>query len=383
MKYKLLEYMPPHWRQWFIDFVTVEEGNLPFAAVRNDADKGIVLIINFSAFDKLNDDQKRALIEHEIGHIVRGDIFKQVEDRDIWNMVWDAVINQTIDNEIIRSMNGILYEDIKETLGLPKHLCVTSEFEIFQALKKQKEEEAKALEELLQKMGQWKDVLDSVPLDKMGLEGRIQVYRALLAASEIAKNYEGAVKVGIGPGNKQTVKVTKLRALPIIEQLLKLCLQSGRKFIKHRSFRREGITPCLRGMSRKRIGKIFLLVDVSGSVINLLPKMLGLAQWLIQKRYVVEFGTFSSGFKHYPTLPSLEMAIEDAGGGTEIKEALNFLAKSDYDLAIIITDGEIFDYEEELAAKCPFPLVWVLTQDTSLPIPKKDFKYVIPLDKED
>lgn len=386
----VVKYLHPAISKWIMANVTfIENNSIPTMGVGVKNNVGIFLEYNPEFYDKLNDEEKRFLWVHEISHIIRGDVFKKFEnyeeiDARLWNITWDAIINQHFnqkDIDLVKKLGGIVYEDLRnEFPNLPSMLSLVSEYEIYRTLKDYQQESHDALKKLLDgmannKFGEVKpasEQLDSETkiktlIDVMNLQAQIK------SDPETFKEYFGHFASPGTYSKKENYAINKPVEIPIIEKIMSICKKAGNKFKKQRSYRREGLLEGLRGLTRKRIGKVFLGLDVSGSVYSHISLFLGVASYLTFKKFIVEFGTFSSEFHVYPNLPRREVEIQGAGGGTEIKEMMDYLKGKDYDLAIIATDGEIFDWSVDLTEQLSFPVVWLMTENNRMQVAKKDF----------
>ncbi|MEJ5245948.1 MAG: hypothetical protein WHV28_09635 [Bacteroidota bacterium] len=333
-------------------------------------DNGIEMQYNPDFYNNLNNEQKRVIWLHELAHVIRGDILKKFEDRLTWNIVFDSVVNQYFkesDREIVRKLNGVIYEDLREKYDLPERLGGISEFEIYSKIKESNDfqlfdvilvptnnpvAKTKALAEI-QKIRK--------RLSEAGIDELEKEFHDLLGSNDLVVESSGQIKA----------KLPK-RTIVAIDRIMSICQKQGNIYKHTRNYRREGLYEGLRGLTRKRVGKMFLGVDVSGSVANYIPVFLGIGKQLVMKKYIVEFGSFSSGFTLYKYLPRNENQIKGVGGGTEIRQMMSYLQKQDMDLAIVITDGEIWDWKPELSERLPFPVVWLLVGDRKFKVPGKD-----------
>lgn len=391
MREEVLKYVHPSLRNWVLKNVTIDvTTDVPTMGVGLVPDFGIKLFINPDFYSELNDEQKRTAWVHELTHIARGDIFMDIpkEDREYWNIAMDAVINDHFPEKIqnvVEEMDGILYKNLYEELDLPKYVCFTNEQIIVERLKEKTQKKQMALKEMLKEMGMkmFDEVMsppgDLSPKDKMKAYIETMALQGLIEKDAELREMIGKFTAGAekAPIKSRTYEVTRPIAVPLVDKIMAICKKAGNKFRKLRSYRREGLVEGLRGLTRRRIGSVFLGMDVSGSVYSYIPFFLGVGSYLTFKKYIVKFGTFSDNFTLYNYLPKGTTEIQNAGGGTEIKEMMDYLNKNkdEYDLAIIITDGEIFDWHKNMSQELPFPILWLLTYNNesfAKSVPKKD-----------
>ncbi|MGC8978837.1 DUF2201 family putative metallopeptidase [Caldisericum sp.] len=372
----IFEVLSPALRLWAtknLDVVMTDDIQTAGVCVENK--RGFVLYVNPEWFGRLTSEQKEYLLRHEISHVFRGDVLRPHDaDFKLWNVVADAVINHQLGEDIAKEMDGIVYTELASQLGLPTQY-VASEYSMLQALK----EKADATEKLFEQSQNLGEVLPSEELDA---ETRAKVLKGILEGRDIPDNEMSQPSLSIGSEKGTESRVySEPKRLAIIRKILRVALSEGNTFQKTRSYMREGVVDGIKGVHRKRIGKIFLCVDTSGSIDpDVLKSFIGIGYWLSRNEFIADWGSFSDEFYLYRTPIKGFADLRGVGGGTRIAGLFDFLRKNKYDAVIILTDGEIFDYAPSLGDGVSAKIVWMLTydnQDFKEMVPKKDQVFIL------
>jgi len=296
-------------------------------------------------------EQRDTLLAHEIGHIIRGDMLVKNVNPLLWNIAADACINSNLSRPIIHELQGVDYDPIAEKYNLNPDQAPGAKI-IYDLLKDEIEQQ-----------------LQQGSMDQHeGMEGneeecrKAHVRTILEALAEEIVN-EGSITSSGKYGNSKSVIAIPKRQ-PLLESWL-LALRSakiGGTPARFRSWIRPGRIPGMKGIARLSRAKVAVLADVSGSVVSLLPNILGAAKAL-QKVCNVKVMVWATDAQWYIGPDS----VTNVGGGTQLSSAFKITGKNNFDAVVIITDGELADPSEsnKIAPVCP--IIWCLTENAKTP----------------
>jgi predicted metal-dependent peptidase len=290
------------------------------------------------------------LLAHEIGHILRGDMLVKNVNPLLWNIAADACINSNLNRESIKELGGVNYDHIAEKYDLNPHQAPGAKI-IYDLMKEDIENSGSGSMDLHE-----------------GMQGDEEECRKAHVQTILEALYDGvvnenAIRSSGKYGNSSNVIAVPKRQ-PLLEQWL-LALRSakiGGTPTRFKSWVRHGRIPGIKGTARLHRAKVAVLADVSGSVVSLLPNILGAAKAL-QKVCNVQVMVWATGAEWYTGADS----VMKVGGGTQLSSAFRILGQNTFDAVVIITDGELLDSKEssDIAPNCP--LIWCLTENAKAP----------------
>ena len=376
------KYFPKSLVQWGLNYILIqEEEKIPTAGVKYDPEKErFVMLINPTFWKGLGTKDRRKLIAHEVSHILRGDVFVSEEkfNPNLSNIAQDALINEVLAIEKIGDIEGWTVERIKSQLSPERREKLNLHFlpgwqYIYNLLKEEQQELLSNLSNLLN------DVISSPPTEK----AKDIIAEGILKSRTGAKddnqngnnqdNEESEIEQKIKEITNEIIRTSmagdqrgfrkdfepQTKPNPTLLALIKSIEQvkKGKRF-KRRTYRREGVVPEIKGCSRIPTLDVLVALDISGSVLDRISEMGGLVQYLKQKQLTFQFGTFSDTWRVYPRMQFHN--LEGFGGGTCVKELFNYIKKVKPTVAIIITDGELYDFDQSFL-KISTPIIWVFT----------------------
>lgn len=346
--------VPELWKSWFLKHIRMEKDNqLPsFAGVYMD-NKQIKMVINETLSSMLSDKDITNLIIHEVAHIIRGDILVDRTNMnfEIANIAMDSIINTNINVEEIGGIKGVTIKSLQE-LDFPvpdQPMSWRIVYDII--MERMLEINLKSYDIILSPKGDYnenKDALDDMILDLIECDAQI--------INKISFNNNL---------NKRKISVT-ITTSTVLENIIRNIVSYAGKRQKKRTYRRENhLDDSLKGISRIPLNKVLVVADISGSYTHYTSIIIGLFYWLSKKNIVAHFGTFSDDFYLYKNNVNLN-ELRGYGGFTQIKGMFNYLQKESYDLVVVFTDGEIFDYNKKLRQQYPGKIIWVLETNHNL-----------------
>ena len=378
------QYFPKSLASWGLKNIIIEfNDNIPTAGVMFDKNsERFRMYINPSFWDGLNEADRKRLIAHEISHILRGDVF--VNDAEynpqLSNIAMDTLINTVLKIERIGNIEAWYLERLKKELNPERAKKLDTPFllgwkTIYDILKEEQKEEIKnALSDIIPSeiSEKAKDIIaEGIIKGRIPAEGNedseldAEIQKAI---SNISSNIVKIKRAGNEKGRngklvpQTTPNPTLLAIIKNIEAIKK-----GRRY-KRKTYRREGILPELRGKARIPTLDVLVALDISGSVLDKIDKMSGLIQYLKQKQLNFEFGTFSDTWRVYPNIRFT--GLDGYGGGTCVKELFEYIKKRNPSLVLIITDGELFDFDKSFL-KISNKIIWVFTDEVHNDLLKK------------
>ena len=372
------QYFPKSLASWGLKNIIIEfNDNIPTAGVKFDNDsERFRMYINPSFWDGLDEADRKRLIAHEISHILRGDVFVRDEEYnpELSNIAMDTLINTVLKIERIGNTEAWYLERLKKQLSPERAKKLDTPFllgwkTIYDILKEEQKEEIKnSLADIIPSeiSEKAKDIIAEgiikgrIPVNGDGdteLDKEIQE-----AISNISGNVVKITMAGNNKGDKNSL-VPQTTPNPTLLTIIKNieAIKKGKRY-KRKTYRREGILPELRGKARIPTLDVLVALDISGSVLDKIDKMSGLIQYLKQKQLSFEFGTFSDTWRVYPSIRFKD--LEGYGGGTCVKELFDYIKKRNPSLVIIITDGELYDFDKSFL-KIPNKIIWVFTEDVN------------------
>ncbi len=361
---RIFSCVPFLWKEWFLKYITFEkmdENQEMFCGVSLKNNK-IYFHYKESAFNKLSDNEISMLIKHEVAHIIRGDLLVS-RDYDIRtaNIAMDAIINNILKIGKIGEYEGITLDSLREAFPeIPEYPYGWKE--IYDILLRNKVSNIILIDKVDFSDDNSYEILEDAVTDLM-------IYDPKIIES---------VKFSNAFNNKLDIKVTTSKLLESIIRRIKS--YSGNK-LKRRTYRKEHPTNnMLKNISRVPLNKILLVLDVSGSYTSYTNTIMGLFYWINKtKDLLTDLGVFSNSFHIIPR--NKLNSIPGYGGGTSIKGMFDYLQKNRYDLVIVFTDGEIFDYDDNLRGNYKGKILWILDNNDNISIYKKGKDEVLINDK--
>lgn len=364
---RIFSCVPELWKPWFLKHITLKPGGdlldeaFSGVSVKNGR---IYFYYDEDIFNTFSDEDINLLIKHEVAHIIRGDVLVKGEcNNQIANIAMDVIINNILGSEKIGEYEGQSLEVMRSLFPeIPKY------------------------------PSGWREIYDIImkyfPKFNFNCADKVifsddpnDVETVIDAITDLMIDDPRIIKVANFKSNIKheiNIKVTTSRILESI--ITKIKGHFGNK-MKKRTYRKEHPTnDMLKNISRIPINKILLVLDVSGSYIAYTETIIGLFYWLDKsKNLISDVGVFSNNFNIIPKANLNN--IPGYGGGTEIKEMFQYLQKNPYDLVIVFTDGEIFDYDDNLRSSYKGKILWVLDDDYNINIYKKGIDEVLVNDK--
>lgn len=342
--------LPESVKRWLAKSVAMEDlpKDYPFPAMVKLTPYGYIISIRS---DIPQGDERDTLLSHEVGHILRGDLLVKNVNPIVWNIAADACINSVLDRDIVRGLRGVDYD------------AVSKEFD----LNPEQAPGAKVIYDLLKENVEQQISQGMMDLHE-GMEGnegeckKAHIKTILEAINEGVLD-ESIIKSAGKYGNSSNVIAVPKRQ-PLLETWL-LALRSakiGGTPARYRSWIRPGRIPGMKGNARLPRARVAVLADVSGSVVSMLPQILGAAKAL-QKVCNVKVMVWATEADWYRGPES----VSKVGGGTQLCSAFKLVNNYDADAVVVITDGELADSgpSQNIAPKCP--LIWCLTENAKAP----------------
>ena len=307
-------------------------------------EKGYILHLSEKAFN-LKGKTRAALLMHELSHVWRGDCLVKDVNPKVWNIAADAAINF--------KLNSKDFESLKEAFGGGVDW----------------EELKKDFEKVQPKIPPSTQVIYDLLLEK-GVTGEGSEDHFLLSTgdeNECAKHHVRAILDAPNVGASLSIKTEVRKGFtitpksePRVLQALRMVLQTlqpryGATLARTRSWMREGRTPCMRGHVTAPRYRVACLVDVSGSMSNLIPQVIGIAAGMNRETdcRIMLWASSAAWISSPRESPNV-------GGGTDINAALTLSREWKPDSLIVLTDGCFFEAAQ--VENLP-PIIWVLTLD--------------------
>jgi len=288
--------------------------------------------------------QKRTLLCHELGHIVRGDLRRKGLDPESLVIAADACINDALDHAIVKELSLITYEFLRQKFPeLPPTLPTWRT--IYNILQKHKGTLNIAPPDTL-KPGEISDaghakIVLGIREDMQKIFPELAKQCKIANAGPSTSNPERKIPSVPLPAPAVTEILSRLNALGI----------SGNA-IQSRSYSRPGRVSGLRGHIRAHMLLVSIGIDASGSTQSLLPILIGAAEWLSTEKIEVELWAWATDATRIYDLHTIPDSI---GFGTQVQSLYRKISPATTDALIILTDGEIVD----AAPTWPGPIIWV------------------------
>lgn len=310
-------------------------------------------------------EQQTVMIQHELGHIVRGDCLVQGVDHGAANIAMDSQINESLDHGIVRSLGGVLYAAIRERYPtLPAALPGWRP--VYDAIMARRQRSAQG-DQAGEAAGGDCDP-DGHPNGLCGgahADGDADACRQAHAAAvlriradDVLRDAAAGAGTGIATAPRQVPAVPK--PMPAIEQALSAITAVARRdgvLRRTRGYARPGRTPELRGVVRQPILRVGVAVDASGSMTESLMLAEGVALWLA-RRHTLRTCAFQDAVS--PWRPGTAIA---AGGGTLFQPVYRWAIAEQVDALLMVTDGIAPDVEPLPSV----PVIWAITPGGTVP----------------
>lgn len=331
------KYLPPEIAEWATRHLKVRiDPTVPTACV-SLSERGYTLSLG-RLWNTLegNDAARTELLLHELAHVFRGDCLARPAHPQLWNVATDSIINNTIPMKHLDEIcPGIVWKYREDA----PHAEVLSE-----ALEQQMGvmlPSAKFVYELLCDRAEQLQNMTLGLQDVSPAEGDLDKAMKEHAKAVLSAPAELRKQFGMDIKAPKSYTVPKPIADPVLlvklRQVLRriIARKDGDTKERTRTWLREGRIPMLPGRARVPRLRVALLIDISGSMTNVLLRILGIATWAnreVEARVGVwaDTGAWMRG----STPPAV-------GGGTNIRAAFDLMKSWKADVTLIITDGYI------------------------------------------
>lgn len=404
--YRLYDLFPVEINHWMKKYVNIRwDDSVPTAAVYLSDKDGYNILLNQQFMEKLSDAGKRMVILHEVSHIIRGDclVMRNVEHPGNWNVASDAHINRQIGNiedlEQESGMTFVQYERIKKE-NWPENIPATKT--IYKLLsgegmdadsqnsqggnqegspeKKDGKENSRqnnssGKEANSQNRGDSSSSSNdqnskdagsggqnnkedyALSSDVKGIEGDYQACKEKHAETILTapKQFNAGANIKVGKSQTVVQKCTDPYLILVLKNLLKNVVpRYGSTKVRTRTWARENRSSSyFRGHLRQRRIKVVVALDVSGSMGEYVPSILGIASELKDKLDVTLIVWADSA----QIIKSVNNSW-NVGGGTDVNPAIELIDKNMPDVSIVITDGHFNTGMKKLPKS---PVIWALT----------------------
>ncbi|MDW8222831.1 MAG: hypothetical protein RMJ82_07780 [Gemmatales bacterium] len=336
-----------------------------YAALENGKYK---IFIN-ERFGPFTEEQIKTILLHESYHIIRGDcdlVSRKIKEKDmefsseLFNVAADLVINRwPLDIDVIRSLNALVYEDFilnENFRDTPRPEL--GAFVIYEYLKRKNKNKNNN-----PGMQSPSDIrADGSEPDMMA---RYDLFDSLnkhfVIGKRVDKNYD----------KNMELYVPDSRLVAFIKALAQLRSSYGGVRTRIRSYVRPGRTPLTRGVYIRDTLRIGVFFDVSGSMRDLIPVLMGALNHMKNE--------FSAICYEWDTSCSKVVGNKfSKTGGTDPSCIIPPMKAERFDCVIVMSDGE-FDREDSVkvnnaAKEVGTELVWVVKRDEH--VSKSDGKHV-------
>lgn len=308
-------------------------------------------------------DEIRTVLLHEVGHILRGDCLTKSEmSKELMNIASDALINRSLDQDVVAALGGILEEDFYTPTGvvdrLPDAALPIATMLASGKLRYLRSRPPRApmpedqrpgiptvaglLGVLPEEMRIWFDrariaVVIEDPPKTAGVFDAIPDMDDDLTEEEARKIH--AISLAVSPSAyipppRQVPKPAPIRPVArIVNKIVRRTVRHGKTRVRRGSWRKEH-----RNMGYKMPGKalvprarVLIGLDVSGSMYAYVEELVALAE--ASKRYL------DIDIWYWATEAGRDLS--KVGSGTCFGAIVSAWAEQEADLAIIITDGEV------------------------------------------
>jgi hypothetical protein len=320
-------------------------------------------------YSEADEEGRRVLVAHELGHIVRGDCLvdtaalarehgiAQQDAAKVANMAADSQINAGLPGEVVQRLGGVTYDVLRSELTeLPAHLPGWRP--VADALLRRAREGCGCPGSgSCHEHGGMCRIEHADPSDEAAQDAHASTILRIRTDEALAREAERIA--GQMPGLPRALPSYAPRPIPTIERVLRAVrLSVGRAGIRQhaRTWARPGRVPLLRGSALLPRGRVCVAVDVSGSVQPVAGELLGQGSWL-KRRYDVAACTFDVRVYPWKGTPTV------TGGGTSFRPVYQWAERERADVLVMVTDG----YADDIEPLPPMPVVWVLTPDGRAP----------------
>lgn len=343
---RIIRSVPAIWKSWFLKSIKLIESDIDtFCGVRMNNGQ-IEMHYNPEYIKMLSLNELNLLIKHEVAHIVRGDILISPKDYifELVNISQDAIINTHLGIDSLGNIKGYTIKGLQEIYDeIPNNPL--SWRVIYNILKKNNHNSKQSFDKILKPEGDFHE--NSEALSEIIID-------LIESDNDVINN------VGISNNINITNISIKHTGSHLLEKIINEIESYGGTRFKRRTYRRENpASNLLKGVSRLPMTNIFVVADVSGSYVNYTETIIGLFHWLHQMNLIAKFGTFSDTFEVYDNISSVNK-IKGYGGATLIKGLFEYLKTNSYDLVIIFTDGEIYDWSKDVRDMYKGDIIWVI-----------------------
>lgn len=313
------------------------------------------------AYSKFPDKALKTILLHELHHIQRGDALIDTENPVLANIAQDAVINETLDKEVIDALNGVRYARLtREVTGVDWPEYTPGWKYIYGVLE------------------------ETLKSGKQAIPGRALTMPVKCTVKEKHKkeqlHTEACLKLRqagcINELNiRKTIKNTKAKAIPNLRKVLEAIKKSHKgKGVpsRTRTHVRPGRIDGMRGVTRRKMSRIDIALDKSGSMDINEALVDAVHRWL-QNEYEATFWEFATRYRKYGE-------DTDIGKETFITPILTELKRSNKtDILVVISDGLFMD-RHALSYNLPdCSVIWVIKR----PKQSENGKIFLQLRKQD
>jgi predicted metal-dependent peptidase len=330
------------------------------------------IFVNPDFVEELSDGQIATVLMHELWHYLNQTFSRQqLRDEEKWNFATDGVINWHIEHDI---KDLRLKEDQFSLPGkcirLPEEEFPTQDEiyseGVYEKLNNQQGKDGDDNNSKLNKMfKQFQDGDLQLVDDHSGIKEFDKIPEELLKDSIGNLIKESTRMAGSEPGSMTRLLEKLFESIIPWTTLLRNFEGQYMKIGKRPSWKRPnrrfpGTQP---GKTVKRGGKLVVLIDVSGSTYNDMPRFWGEAYELSKRHetWVVQCDMRVCGKPQ--RLMRGRMPEVKGGGGTDMNPGLELCAKMKPDMVIVFTDGELWDNN---LVETGAPELWVICKEGSL-----------------
>lgn len=321
----------------------------------------------------LGDEEVSTLFLHELSHIIRGDILVRGVDPAVWNMAADILINEGLDHEVVRRLQGMPpWSEFAKKRGMPQY-PIPSTQKLYNLLL-QEQPAAVGVGVGVGSVGDGGEGGGSggddnaepndgaggadtngadagadanvgsgpIVVDKDLSRGELEILvaTAIVEARGVGVGVE-TPSISIGkniPTQRRTPPAPEPVQLSLSRKLEQvLARHFGRMRQHHRTWMRPGRAEHLRGATRRPRTSILVGLDVSGSTSGIIGEMV-YAAGMLRRRHDVDVVYWDI---------DVHKGMDTVGGGTQVQCLWRYAEKHRrrYDVVIAVTDGHVNDWE--------------------------------------
>lgn len=269
------------------------------------------------------------LLLHELGHIARGDLLARPGDIDheTANIAQDAIINSTHGITSVMDLPGVTLGSVMDVVGNRWPDYIPGWREVAEALKEHRNRPRATCG------------IEYSPADPARIAAHIKALAELRKQAQGDPRLEEILRAGMGLPLGGTMPYAPPKPIPPVIRRIWESAQGGYAVpIRRRGWIWEHPSvPELRGTGRRRLCKILIAVDASGSVQPYIERILGVARYIREHELALACDVLYFADR-------ISTRYEDvAGGGTLVGPVAERAVRGGYDVLVIVTDREYAD----------------------------------------